>query len=341
LFLNEKLSKRLSIIFHNYNTMVNLPSFCVIQHPLFVLANINVWMVNTIHVDVQASGNKFYKLMPNIEYAKQHAFEHLLSFGGAYSNHIHALALSAQAYGLHSIGIIRGESVYAENPTLRDAKNAGMELVFVSRAEYRLRGEAVYLDNLQKRYRHAFIIPEGGSNALAVKGCRRLMQQINDSLSVDSVAVACGTGGTFAGLVTGVKPTQTVFGFSVLKDASLASRVAGYLQQAKGGQDSADLTRSTNSYQIVDAAYGGYAKLDVELLDFIMAWLEQTGILLDPIYTSKMCKRLFEIIRAGDIKPHTNLAIVHSGGLQAWRGMKDRVIRLKGEGFWRRIEALL
>ena len=318
--------------------MVNPPSFCVIQHPLLVLANINVWMVNTIHVDAQASGNKFYKLMPNIEYAKQHAFDSLLSFGGAYSNHIYALALSAQAHGLHSIGVIRGESAYAANPTLRDAKNAGMEFVFVSREEYRLRDDAVYLDDLQKCYRHAFIIPEGGSNALAVNGCCRLMQQINDSLSVDSVAVACGTGGTFAGLVTGVKSAQTVFGFSVLKDGSLASRVAGYLQQANSIRDS---TGSTNSYQIVDAAYGGYAKLDAELLDFIMDWLEQTGILLDPIYTSKMCKRLFEMIRTGEIKSQSKLAIVHSGGLQAWRGMKERVIRLKGECFWRRIEALL
>lgn len=318
--------------------MVNLPSFCVIQHPLLALANINVWMVNTTDVDAQASGNKFYKLMPNIGYAKQHAFESLLSFGGAYSNHIYALALSSQAHGLHSIGVIRGESAYAANPTLRDAKNAGMELVFVNRAEYRLRDDVSYLDDLQKRYSHTFIIPEGGSNALAVKGCHRLMQQINDSLSVDSVAVACGTGGTFAGLVTGGKPAQTVFGFSVLKDASLASRVAGYLQQAKGIRDS---TSSANSTQIVDAAYGGYAKLDVELLDFIMDWLEQTGILLDPIYTSKMCKRLFEMIRVGGVKPHTQLAIVHSGGLQAWRGMKERVIRLKGECFWGRIEALL
>ncbi|HHL19853.1 MAG TPA: pyridoxal-phosphate dependent enzyme [Thiothrix sp.] len=315
--------------------MVTLPSFCVLQHPFLALANINIWMVNTTHIDAQASGNKFYKLMPNIEYAKEHAFECLLSFGGAYSNHIYALALSARSHGLHSIGIIRGEAAYAANPTLRDAKNAGMEFVFVSREEYRLRDDAVYLDDLQKRYRHAFIIPEGGSNALAVKGCRRLMQQINDSLSVDSVAVACGTGGTLAGLVTGGKPTQTVLGFSVLKDASLALRVAGYLQQTNGIRDSAD---STNSYQIVDATYGGYAKLDVELLDFIMDWLEQTGILLDPIYTSKMCKRLFEMICAGDIKSHTTLAIVHSGGLQAWRGMKERVIRLKGECFWGRIE---
>ncbi len=318
--------------------MVNPPSFCMIQHPLLVLTNINVWMVNTTHVDAQASGNKFYKLMPNIEYAKQHAFERLLSFGGAYSNHIHALALSAQAHNLHSVGIIRGEVAYAANPTLCDAKRAGMELVFVSREEYRLRDDAVYLGDLQKRYRHTFIIPEGGSNALAVKGCRCLMQQINDSLSVDSVAVACGTGGTFAGLVTGVKPVQTVFGFSVLKDASLASRVADYLQQANGMKNS---TGSTNSHKIVDAAYGGYAKLNVELLDFIMDWLEQTGVLLDPIYTSKMCKRLFEMIREGDIKPHTRLAIVHSGGLQAWRGMKERVIRLKGECFWGRIEGLL
>lgn len=315
------------------------PSFCVIQHPLFVLAKVNVWMVQTAHVDVQASGNKFYKLTPNFEYAKQHGFRSLLSFGGAYSNHIHALALYANAHGFKSIGIIRGEPAYANNPTLRDAKNAGMELVFISREQYRLRNDVAYLDDLQQRYPHAFIIPEGGSNVLAVKGCRRLMQQINDSLEIDCVTIACGTGGTFAGLISGVKQGQTVLGFSVLKDTSLEQRVEDYLHQV--AFTSVDQWRCSQSYQIIAADYEGYAKLDGELLDFIMDWLEQTGILLDPIYTSKMCKRLSEMIRAGDIEVGTRLAIVHSGGLQAWRGMKERVIRLRGECFWGRIEELL
>lgn len=311
--------------------MVNQPSFCVIQHPLIALAKINVWMVHTTHVDSQASGNKFYKLAPNIDYAKQYDFHSLLSFGGAYSNHIHALALYAQAHGLQSIGIIRGESMYANNPTLRDAKRAGMKLVFVDRKQYRLRNNESYIKQLQQQYPHAFIIPEGGSNTLAVKGCRVLMQQINHALDVDCVAVACGTGGTFAGLISALRPQQTGLGFAVLKDGSLASRIDKYLDQVA----------VLSSYQIIAADYGGYAKVDVELLDFIMDWLDQTGILLDPIYTSKMCQRLFEMIRAGEIEPHTKLVIVHSGGLQAWRGMKERVIRLKGECFWGRIEELL
>lgn len=315
--------------------MVNPPSFCVIQHPLFALANINVWMVHTTHVDAYASGNKFYKLMPNIEYAKQHGFESLLSFGGAYSNHIHALALYANAYDLHSIGVIRGEPAYATNPTLRVAKQAGMELLFVSRADYRLRDNDAYLANLQQQYSKAFIIPEGGSNRRAVNGCRRLIQQINRSLDVDHVTVACGTGGTFAGLISAAKAEQKLLGFAVLKDGSLGERVASYLQQ-----EEVDSSKAMG-YEIIEADYGGYAKLDAELLDFIMDFLLQTGVLLDPIYTSKMCQRLFEMIRVGKIKKHSRLAIVHSGGLQAWHGMKERVIRLKGECFWGRIEELL
>lgn len=314
--------------------VVNLPTFVNINSILATQANVSLWMVCTSNVHSLASGNKFYKLHLNFEYARQQGFKQLLSFGGAYSNHIHALALMANAQGFESIGIIRGEPEYANNPTLTDVQWAGMQLEFVSRQQYRLRDDPDFVLSLKKRYPDALILPEGGSNELAVKGCQLLMQQINEYCpqQIDIVSVACGTGGTFAGLVSGLEMQQQALGFSVLRDESLTSRVKGYLNKVQSSQQ---------FYQIEQADYGGYAKLSVELLDFIRDWLDQTGILLDPIYTSKMCKRLLEMIEQGDIKPQSTVAVIHSGGLQAWRGMKERVIRLKGEHFWQSIEAHL
>ena len=315
---------------------MNLPTFVNVNATVAHVAeaNINLWLLGTSNVHPLASGNKFYKLHLNLDVARRKGLTRLLSFGGAFSNHIHALALMARDQGFESIGIIRGEPEYANNPTLSDAQKAGMQLEFVSRKQYRLRDNPDFLSVLKKRYPNTFILPEGGSNELAVKGCQLLMQQINEHCPerIDIVAVACGTGGTFAGLVKGLNKSQYALGFSVLRDESLRGRVESYLEN----------TPSINqSYRIVQADYGGYAKLNVELLDFIMGYLDQTGILLDPIYTSKMCKRLIEMIGQGEIKPQSRVAIVHTGGLQAWRGMKERVVRLKGESFWQRIELYL
>jgi 1-aminocyclopropane-1-carboxylate deaminase/D-cysteine desulfhydrase-like pyridoxal-dependent ACC family enzyme len=279
-----------------------------------------------------ASGNKIYKLMPNIEFAKANSYTELLSFGGAFSNHIHALASMANKHGLKSIGIIRGESDYATNPTLQDAQNAGMHLEFVTRQEYKRRNDADYLSALQQRYPNALIIPEGGSSQLAIKGCAQLATEINAIQTDGVLAVACGTGATVAGLVCGASINQSIIGYAVLRDESLAERVDAFIQNEKS---------ASQNYKIEPADFGGYAKLDKPLLDFIFDWLEQTDILLDPIYTSKMCMKLMQQIELGEFKAGTSITIVHSGGLQGWRGMKSRVIKLVGDEKWQIIEKYL
>ena len=298
--------------------------------PVAEKMGVSLQVVRADKVHPLASGNKIYKLQPNIDYLKQPSYQQLLSFGGAFSNHIHALALYAQSLGLQSIGIIRGEEKYASNPTLSAASQAGMRLLFVDRNTYRRRHDVDYLQALQQQYPKAFIIPEGGSNKLALQGCAVLMQQINqgyldNKLEVpDVVTVACGTGTTFAGLVTGALQHQTVHGYLVLKDQSVYTNVDQLLYDKI----------SNSQHTIQSADFGGYAKFDIELLNFILEFLEQTNILLDPIYTSKMCRQLIKNIEDGKYKAGSSIAIVHSGGLQAWYGMKDRVIRLGDENAW-------
>ena len=280
-----------------------------------------------------ASGNKFYKLKPHFEFAKQQGITQLISFGGAYSNHIHALALFAKQQGLQTVGIIRGEAEYADNPTLQDVQKAGMQLHFVNREEYRLRFDKDYLENLQQHYPDALIIPEGGSSQLAIAGCAKLAQEINQIDEFDVLCVACGTGATFAGLINGISTKQTAMGYAALKDKTLSQRVETFLSN--------DNIAQKNNYRIEKADFGGFAKLDKSLLEFVFDWLEQTGILLDPIYTSKMCMRLVQQIEAGEFKDNSSICIIHSGGLQGWRGMQQRVTHLMGNKKWQQLSRLL
>ena len=288
-----------------------------INLPLANKAGVSLSMARADLIHPLASGNKIYKLLPNIEFAKANGYTELLSFGGAFSNHIHALALMANQLGFESIGIIRGESEYATNPTLQDAQNAGMKLEFVTREVYKHRNDADYLSALQQQFPKALIIPEGGSSQIAIRGCTKLAEDINEIQTNDVLAVACGTGATVAGLICGASKNQTVIGYAVLRDKSLAGRVDEFIKQEQAPSPSA--------YQIASADFGGYAKVDKALLDFISDWLDQTGILLDPIYTSKMCMRLMQQIEAGEFKTGTSICMVHSGGLQGWRGMEKRL----------------
>ena len=300
-------------------------------------ANISLFMARIDQIHPLASGNKLYKLLPNIEFAQKQGIQQLLSFGGAFSNHIHALALYAQSEKMRSIGMIRGEAAYANNPTLRIAKQAGMTLVFMDRVHYRQRHDQQFLARLQQRYPQTLIIPEGGSNALARQGCRILAQQINqtcwqqEGMTPDVITVACGTGTTFVGLVEGAASMQRVRAYLVVKDASVYQTVNLLLVGQQG----------VARYQMDAADFGGYAKLDATLISFILQFLEQTDILLDPIYTSKMCQRVIQQIDQGMFSRGSSVVMVHSGGLQAWYGMNKRVVQTAGEAAWGKIKDYL
>lgn len=300
-------------------------------------AGVRLVMVRADQVSPLASGNKLYKLLPTIEAAQADGYQQLLSFGGAFSNHLHALALYAESVGLSSVGIVRGEAAYASNPTLRVAMKAGMRLHFVDRATYKRRDDADYLQQLQQQFPNALIIPEGGSNTYAVAGCTVLMQTINQTclndfgVIPDYFAAACGTGTTFAGLVRGAEKNQQGRGYLVLKDPRVIARVS-----ASVGNKS-----TPSEYEIVAADYGGYAKFNADLLAFILQFLATTGILLDPIYTSKMCRCLVSQVESGEFASGSTVVLVHSGGLQAWYGMKQKVVRLAGDAAWDKISNAL
>jgi 1-aminocyclopropane-1-carboxylate deaminase len=231
----------------------------------------------------------------------------------------------AKEQGLKSIGIIRGEKEYANNPTLKDATDTGMQLEFITRKDYKSRNDPIYLAKIQQQYPNAFIIPEGGSSQLAVGGCSQLAKDIDAIQKGDILAVPCGTGATLAGLICGNSHYKQIHGYAVLLDDSLEARVQRFIEKEKA---------STTDYKIYKADFGGYAKISKELLDFIFNWLEQTGILLDPIYTSKMCMYLVQQIKAGEFQAGSTITIIHTGGLQGWRGMEKRVTQLAGIDKW-------
>jgi 1-aminocyclopropane-1-carboxylate deaminase len=336
-----------------YNQVIEIQEFtfdCINN------TNILLKMARLDKIHDLASGNKIYKLLPIIKYVKANNFRQILTFGGAFSNHVHALALMANSQGIESIAVIRGEPHYAKNPTLSDAQNVGMRLVFVNRQEYKLRNDQDYLTQLQSRFPDALIIPEGGSSQLAIQGCAQMALDIVNNQHPHSenelLAVASGTGATAAGLVCGLADNQRLVAYSVLKDKSLQSRIAAFIRAENDDKDNDrehihenhhgngnDLCKP--NYTIQNADFGGYAKFEKPLLDFILSWLDQTGILLDPIYTSKMCRRVIEQVEAGEFKTGQVITLIHSGGLQGWRGMQQRVESIGGANAWKQISLYL
>ena len=259
------------------------------------------------------SGNKFRKLKYNIIAAQQFGHKRLLTFGGAFSNHIAAVATAGAEYGFKTVGVIRGEelaSKIAENPTLSFAKKCGMQLHFISREEYKLRNEEDFIKELKEKFDDCYLIPEGGTNALAVKGCEEI---INESeRTFDYLCTPVGTGGTMAGLVKASNTNQKVLGFSALKGTFQASEIEKY-------------TSKTN-FEITDFyCFGGYGKIDIELIRFINEFKQITNIPLDPIYTGKMMYGIIHLLKRGYFKENSRIFAVHTGGLQGIAGMNQRL----------------
>lgn len=266
----------------------------------------------SVHLDIkrldlihpQISGNKFFKLKYNILEAQKQGLTRILTFGGAYSNHIAATAYAAHLFGLKSVGIIRGEELATQplNPTLANAQKLGMQLHFVSRNEYRLRNDGNYLQQLHNHFPKTYLIPEGGTNDLAVRGCQEILSQ-SDLQNYDVICCAVGTGGTISGLIERSSLHQHVLGFSALKGDFLK-------------QDIMQWTKKQN-WSLTDAyCCGGYAKTSPELLAFIQKFEEQHAVPLEPIYTGKMMFGLFDLIKNNYFPEGTRILAIHSGGLQ-------------------------
>jgi 1-aminocyclopropane-1-carboxylate deaminase len=264
------------------------------------------------------SGNKFRKLKYNLLGVDNTSC--ILTFGGAYSNHIAATAEACSILGFKSIGIIRGDELgkdlnktLSQNPTLKYAYNKGMKLVFVTRSNYRLKEQIPEVEALKKQVDSLICIPEGGTNAKAIKGCKEILSSEDD---FDIICSSIGTGGTFAGLVESTDITQNCLGFSALKGEFLMKDIQHWTEKT-------NWTLQTNYH------FGGYAKVTTELIQFINQFQKTYNIPLDPIYTGKMFYGIFDMIKSGSFSKNTRILAVHTGGLQGVMGM-NQFLKEKG-----------
>lgn len=252
----------------------------------------------------EISGNKFRKLKYNIQEALCLGHKKLLTFGGAYSNHIAATAAAGRIAGIETIGVIRGEELenkFLDNPTLRKAFEDGMRFKFVSRSEYRKKNERTFIDNLIQEFGTFYSVPEGGTNELAIKGCEEILKE-EDSF-FDVICCAVGTGGTISGLINSASDQQSILGFPALKGDFLFEDIRKFATRL-------------NWELVQDYHFGGYGKCNGVLLDFLRDFELKTNIELDPVYTGKMVYGILDLIKKGFFKPNTKILAIHTGGLQ-------------------------
>jgi 1-aminocyclopropane-1-carboxylate deaminase len=276
--------------------------------------------------DEQISGNKFYKLLFNLEMAKCKGIRRLLTFGGAYSNHIHATAAAGKRFGFDTLGLIRGEENLPLNPCLADAVAWGMQLKYLTREQYDQRNNLDFQADIADRF-DAFLIPEGGANLLGAKGMRlageALSHQLNDDFT--SVCIASGTGTSLAGVAAGLAENKTVYGFSVLKGVGkLAESVRHYVRALRSESNNKYEYRQPENWRLITGFHaGGYAKkLPIHLQQFWREFEGETGILLDPVYTLKMFWGIQCLARNGFWKKGSRVVVIHTGGLQGRRGFQ-------------------
>ncbi|MBT8324164.1 MAG: pyridoxal-phosphate dependent enzyme [Bacteroidia bacterium] len=261
------------------------------------------------------SGNKFRKLKYNLIEAREAGHKVLLSFGGAYSNHIAALSYSGKINGFKTIGIIRGDELSSEistNATLQFAQSNGMKLVFVSREDYRRKSDPDILNKLRNELGDFYVIPEGGTNSLAVKGCEEILN--SEDLNYDYICCSVGTGGTISGLINSAQVHQKIIGFPALKGSFLTKEIRKFAQR--------------NNWELItDYHFGGYAKINQELISFINNFRDVHNIPLDPIYTGKMMYGVVDLIRNGYFEENSKIMAVHTGGLQGIAGMNKKLVK--------------
>lgn len=258
------------------------------------------------------SGNKFRKLKYNILEAKKEGKELLLTFGGAFSNHIAATAAAGKEYGLKTIGIIRGEELankISDNPTLAFANECGMEFKFISREEYRDKTIPDCIAKLRQEFGDFYLVPEGGTNSFAVKGCEEILTE--EDAVFTHITCAVGTGGTISGLINTAKSHQKVLGFPALK-ADLSDDIRKFAKEE-------------NWELMPDYHFGGYAKVNEQLIVFINDFFEKTGVPLDPVYTGKALFGVMDLIDRDFFPENSNILFIHTGGLQGIAGMNKEL----------------
>ena len=300
-------------------------------------AGVDLYVLRLDLMHPWVNGNKWFKLKYNLLEAKEKNFTTLLTFGGAYSNHIYATAAAGSLFGFRPIGVIRGEERLPLNPTLSFAVQQGMQLVYLNREMYRQRNTPALEEYLQQRFGEVFIIPEGGSNLNGVRGCTeiidRAMPTAGYAYAFDHICVACGTATTLAGIALSLHEGQRVIAFPVLKNGAFLAQeiktlLTNYLTSGSPAPSNWEL--------MCDYHFGGYAKVNDELLLFSQQFTQQHGIPLDYVYTAKMFYGVMDLLQQGffckgvpqrGCRRH-RLLLVHTGGLQGNAGMEERLQRV-------------
>ena len=261
------------------------------------------------------SGNKWRKLKYNLAQAKKEEHDLILTFGGAYSNHIHATAGAARQFGFRSIGIIRGEEHLPLNPTLKQAVEMGMELYYMDRSTYRQKHTEQAINDLKDLFGKFYLVPEGGTNEFAIKGAAEVVRGLEADF--DYVVAACGTGGTISGIISGLKDMAKAIGISVLKGEFMSEEVRHWLVST----NNAGLKNWTIND---DYHFGGYAKYTDDLIEFINNFKNQNKVPLDPVYTGKMMYGVVDLIKNNFFPQGSRILAIHTGGLQGIRGFNQR-----------------
>lgn len=257
------------------------------------------------------SGNKFRKLKYNLAQAEKEGKNTLLTFGGAFSNHISAVAAVGKEFGFRTIGVIRGEELVDKvngNPTLKFAKSCGMTFKFVTREVFRNKVSESFIESLRRQFGDFYLIPEGGTNALAIKGCKEILSKTDDYY--DYISCSVGTGGTISGIINASKSHQKIIGFPALK--------GGFLQE-----EISKFAKNSNWQLLPEYHFGGYAKINPELISFINQFKNDYKIPLDPIYTGKMMYGVMDLLRKGYFPEKSKILVIHTGGLQGIFGMNE------------------
>lgn len=261
-----------------------------------------------IHAAV--SGNKWRKLKYNLTQAKYENKNTILTFGGAYSNHITATAKACELLGFNSIGIIRGEAYFPLNKSLQFAADCGMQLLYLDREHYKNKNISPLLEQIETNEAAIFIVPEGGANEYAIQGCTEIVDEINQQLmenystkNFDFICCASGTGTTIAGISMNLLAHQTAIGFSVLKHDTLKQEILSRIPNLK------------DNFSMQAAHFGGYAKTTPALLQFIRDFYKTNNIILDYVYTGKMMYAFFDMLSKGFFPSKSTIVVVHTGGV--------------------------
>ncbi len=291
-----------------------------INVPFLIQKNIRLWLKRDDLLHAQVSGNKWRKLKHNLIAAERQQKNHLLTFGGAHSNHLYATAAAGRLFGFQTTGVVRGEPPTSLSPTIHFAQSCGMNIEFVSRAQYQKWTQKTDYQALINIFSDKYVIPEGGTNDWAILGCQEIVTELREQmfdLKKSYLCTSVGTGGTISGIISALGGTGKVVGFAALKGDFLTQEVSKIL---RSGGDEVSQNWAINN----DFHFGGYAKFQPTLITFVNNFKKQYGVALDPVYTGKMMFGIFELLQNNYFLPDSDVIAIHTGGLQGVEGYNER-----------------